>query len=108
MEVLTGSVERITYYNPENGYSVVRLRPERGSVQRALSEGLITVTGNLPELAPGEHVRLSGRWTNHPKHGLQFQAETCEQIFRPPWLASAVTWALGWSKASGRAWQSVL
>ena len=79
MEVLTGSIERITYYNPENGYSVVRLRPERGSVQRTLSEGLVTVIGNLPELVPGEHVRLNGRWTNHPKHGLQFQSETCEQ-----------------------------
>ena len=30
MDTLTGSVERITYYNPENGYSVLRLRPEGG------------------------------------------------------------------------------
>jgi exodeoxyribonuclease V alpha subunit len=35
--------------------------------------------GNLPELAPGEYLRLSGRWSNHPKHGLQFQSEICEQ-----------------------------
>ena len=79
MDTLTGSVERVTYYNPENGYSVVRLRPDRGRVQGANREGLVTVTGNLPELAPGEHLRLNGRWINHPKHGLQFQVEVCEQ-----------------------------
>ena len=83
MEILTGSVERVTYYNPENGYSVVRLRPDQGSAQgaaRGVSRaGLATVVGNLPELSPGEHLRLSGKWVNHPQHGLQFQSETCEQ-----------------------------
>ena len=80
MDTLTGSVERITYYNPENGYSVVRLQPEKGSRPANLGRNeLVTVVGNLPELAPGEYLRLSGRWTNHPKHGLQFQSENCEQ-----------------------------
>jgi exodeoxyribonuclease V alpha subunit len=79
MDTLTGSVERITYYNPENGYSVVRLRPEQGKTTGASRDGLVTVTGNLPELTPGESLRLQGRWVNHPKHGLQFQTEICEQ-----------------------------
>ena len=79
MEILKGSVERITYYNPENGYSVVRLRPEGGKVSGANREGLITVVGNLPELSPGEHLKLSGNWANHAKHGRQFQVEICEQ-----------------------------
>jgi len=86
LDTLTGSVERITYYNPENGYSVVRLRPERGKVPGLNRDGLVTVVGNLPELAPGEYLRLSGRWTNHPKHGLQFQSEICEQA-QPATLA---------------------
>lgn len=83
MDSLTGSVERITYYNPENGYSVVRLKPDR---RRAAfpahgvdREGLITLVGNLPELTPGEYVKLQGTYTNHPKHGYQFQVEICEQ-----------------------------
>ena len=80
MDSLTGLVERITYYNPENGYSVVRLRPDQHRLPGANRDGLVTVTGNLPELAAGEHVRMDGRWTQHPKHGLQFQVETCEQI----------------------------
>jgi exodeoxyribonuclease V alpha subunit len=79
IETLRGSVERITYYNPENGYSVLRLRPESGRIPGLNREGLATVTGNLPELAPGEYLRLSGEWVNHPKHGLQFQVEVCEQ-----------------------------
>ncbi len=80
MESLTGSVERVTYYNPENGYSVLRLRPDSSRIMPGLSrDGLVTVVGNLPELVPGEHVRLSGRWGNHPKHGLQFEVEVCEQ-----------------------------
>jgi exodeoxyribonuclease V alpha subunit len=41
--------------------------------------GLVTIVGNLPELSPGEHLRLSGNWINHPKHGQQFQVEVCEQ-----------------------------
>lgn len=76
---LTGSVERVTYYNPENGYSVLRLRPDRSRGPGVNREGLATVTGNLPELSPGEHLKLRGKWTNHPKHGMQFQAEFCEQ-----------------------------
>src|SRR5574341_350782 len=79
MDTLSGSVERITYYNAENGYSVVRLRPERGKPPGSSRDELVTVVGNLPELAPGEYLRLSGRWVNHPKHGLQFQSEICEQ-----------------------------
>jgi exodeoxyribonuclease V alpha subunit len=79
MEVLNGSIERITYYNPENGYSVLRLRPDRRKLPGTNREGLVTVVGNLPELSPGEHLRLKGAWTNHPKHGIQFQVEICEQ-----------------------------
>ena len=81
MDSLTGSVERITFYNPENGYSVVRLRPDQRRLPGLSREGLVTVTGNLPELVPGEHLRLSGRWIQHQQHGVQFQVETCEQVF---------------------------
>jgi len=77
---LTGSVERITYYNDENGYTVLRLRPDnRRMLPYAHGEPLATVVGNLPELNPGEWLRLTGQWLNHPKHGRQFQVEVCEQ-----------------------------
>ncbi len=79
LDSLSGSVERITYYNDENGYTVLRLRADRRKIAGENREGLLTVVGNLPELSPGEHVRLEGRWANHPKHGLQFQVEICKQ-----------------------------
>ena len=79
MDKLSGSVERITYYNAENGYCVLRLRPDRGKGPGINREGLATVVGNLPELSAGEHLNLRGQWINHPKHGLQFQSEVCEQ-----------------------------
>jgi exodeoxyribonuclease V alpha subunit len=79
MDSLSGAVERITYYNPENGYTVLRLRPDSPRGHRSTNDGLTTVVGNLPELSPGEHLRLQGHWDNHPKHGSQFKAEVCEQ-----------------------------
>ncbi|MCL4272197.1 MAG: AAA family ATPase, partial [Anaerolineales bacterium] len=85
MDTLSGAVERITYYNAENGYTVLRLRPDTKMANRFTNksilnaDGLATVVGNLPELSPGEHLRLQGQWDNHPKHGPQFKAEVCEQ-----------------------------
>ena len=85
MDSLSGSVERITYYNPENGYTVLRLRPEHQRGMQAVPkssltfDGLATVVGNLPEVSPGEFLRLQGQWDRHPKHGSQFKAEICEQ-----------------------------
>ena len=82
MDKLAGAVERITFYNSDNGYTVLRLRPEVRGRQRlpGLSrDGLITVVGNLPEVSPGEHLKLEGIWDTHPKHGKQFKAEICEQ-----------------------------
>ncbi|MGQ0603189.1 MAG: SF1B family DNA helicase RecD2 [Anaerolineales bacterium] len=79
MDILEGVVERITFYNPENGYSVLRLAP--ATARRALNpnDELITVVGNLPEVQPGEHLKLTGAWANHTDYGRQFRAEHCEQ-----------------------------
>jgi exodeoxyribonuclease V alpha subunit len=79
METLDGSVERITFYNPENGYTVLRLLPDSAQRMAQDRQGLVTVVGNLPELAPGEYLRIHGEWGNHPRHGIQFQVETIEQ-----------------------------
>jgi exodeoxyribonuclease V alpha subunit len=79
MDTLAGSVERVTYYNQENGYSVVRLRPVKRRTPGADRQGMVTITGNLPELSPGEHLDLEGRWVNHPNYGLQFEVAVCRQ-----------------------------
>ena len=80
---ISGAVERITYYNEQNGYTVLRLKPDSRNMlpYRYASgrEALITVVGNLPDVNPGEWLKLRGRWTTHAQHGRQFQADYCEQ-----------------------------
>ncbi len=80
---IRGSVERVTYYNSENGYTVLRLKPDERGMLPFQYPGprhqLITVVGNLPEVNPGEWLKLTGDWVIHPKHGRQFQARKCEQ-----------------------------
>jgi exodeoxyribonuclease V alpha subunit len=80
---ISGSVERITYYNEENGYSVIRLKPDsRGMLPFKYAggrEALITVVGNLPEMNAGEWLKLTGQWATHARHGRQFQVEICEK-----------------------------
>ena len=73
MDFLDGLVERITYYNAENGYTVLRLSA-RGYPD------LVTVVGSLPEITPGESLRLQGQWTTNAQYGKQFKAERCEQV----------------------------
>ena len=73
---LEGVVAIITYYNEENGYSVIQLEPYGAEEER----GLITITGNFPELAPEEYIKINGQWTSHPKHGEQFSVTQLERI----------------------------
>jgi len=65
-EELKGTVERITYYSEEDGYTVARFQPEGRS-------DLVTVVGNLMSVNVGASLRLEGFWTTHPKHGRQFK-----------------------------------
>nr|MBN1228749.1 ATP-dependent RecD-like DNA helicase [Anaerolineae bacterium] len=79
---LEGTVERVTYYNEENGYSVVRIRPTSNlSLWSAVDEnGLITVVGYLPELNPGENLEIEGTWQTHTNYGRQLQAINVRQV----------------------------
>ena len=83
MTSITGTIVRITYNNPENGYSVLRVRPEDETDERLPGldlEGLLTIVGNLPEVAVGERIQFSGEMTSHPKHGLQFNVSSIEKL----------------------------
>jgi exodeoxyribonuclease V alpha subunit len=73
---LRGVVERITYQNLDNGYTVARLLPERTSDAAGTTgdDRLVTVVGTLTDLTPGEAIAAHGWWSNNPKHGWQFTA----------------------------------
>ncbi|MCU1612888.1 MAG: helicase, RecD/TraA family [Frankiales bacterium] len=66
--VLEATLERITFANPQTGYTVARVDTGRGG-------DLVTVVGSLLGAHPGETLRLRGRWGVHPQFGRQFQVE---------------------------------
>ena len=64
--VLEGALERVTYANPETGYTIARIDAGRGP-------DLVTAVGPLLGAQVGESLRMRGRWTSHPKFGKQFE-----------------------------------
>jgi exodeoxyribonuclease V alpha subunit len=67
MEIeLSGQIERITYTNEENGYTIARVKIYG-------QRDLVTVVGFLMSPTPGEILNMRGEWINHPKFGEQFK-----------------------------------
>lgn len=79
-EILTGTVERVTYFNPENGYSVIKIQPDGKYPNAAARDGTIAVVGTMPEIGVGETVQFTGNWIEDPRYGKQFRAETVTPI----------------------------
>ncbi len=69
LAVLEGVLERITYANEENGYTVARVDTGRGAGD------LLTVVGSLLGAQVGESLRMEGRWGSHQQYGKQFTVE---------------------------------
>ncbi len=68
--VLEAVLERITYANEDTGYTIARVATER------TGPDLLTVVGPLLGAQIGESLRLTGRWSSHPKYGKQFQVHS--------------------------------
>ncbi|MBZ3900857.1 SF1B family DNA helicase RecD2 [Streptomyces griseiscabiei] len=69
LAVLEGVLERITYANEDNGYTVARVDTGRGGGD------LLTVVGALLGAQVGESLRMEGRWGSHQQYGKQFTVE---------------------------------
>ncbi|MYW00868.1 ATP-dependent RecD-like DNA helicase [Streptomyces sp. SID3343] len=67
---LEAVLERITYQNDENGWTVARVATGRSDTE------LLTVVGALLGAQPGESIRMRGRWGSHAQFGKQFQVES--------------------------------
>jgi exodeoxyribonuclease V alpha subunit len=70
---IKGQVERITYRNEENSYTIAK-------VKVGGRHDLVTVVGNLLAVTPGEVLKLKGEWHNHPKFGEQFKIASYESV----------------------------
>ena len=72
MDRLRCVVERITYQNEQNGYSVIKCKA-KGFVD------LVTVVGAMPEVHIGAVLTLNGFWKMDARYGRQFSVETFEE-----------------------------
>ncbi|WP_287677488.1 ATP-dependent RecD-like DNA helicase [Bacteroides sp.] len=73
MQKLRCVVERITYQNPENGYSVMRVKLKG-------YDELVTLVGNLLEVPAGSVLLCEGDWKVDKRYGSQFVAQTWEEV----------------------------
>src|SRR5881394_2885468 len=67
-ESLSGLIERVTFFNEENGFAVLKVKAKGHRDQ-------VTVIGSLPSVSAGEWVTAEGRWIQDREFGLQFRAE---------------------------------
>ena len=66
-------VERITYQNPENGYSVMRVKVKG-------YDDLVTLVGNLLEVPAGSVLLCEGDWKVDKRYGSQFVCQSWEEV----------------------------
>ena len=66
-------VERITYQNQENGYSVMKVKVKGYS-------DLVTLVGNLLDVPVGAVLLCNGNWKMDKRYGQQFACETWEEV----------------------------
>jgi exodeoxyribonuclease V alpha subunit len=70
---LQGQLERITYHNEDNHYTIAKVKVQG-------RRDLVTVVGTFITLSPGEIFRLTGTWEQHPKYGEQFKVASYESV----------------------------
>ena len=66
LTALQGQIERITYTNEENCYTVAKVKIYG-------HRDLVTFIGAIVNPTPGEVIRMKGEWGHHPKYGEQFK-----------------------------------
>lgn len=73
MQKLRCVVERITYQNPENGYSVMKVKVK--------GQGdLVTLVGHLLEVPAGSVLLCEGDWKVDKRYGSQFVVQSWEEV----------------------------
>jgi exodeoxyribonuclease V alpha subunit len=68
MEEIKGYIERITFQNAENGWTVARMKVPK-------NYDLTTIVGNMPTIQVGETLLCRGHWHNDKNFGYQFQVK---------------------------------
>lgn len=93
MDTIQCVIERITYYNDVNGYSVIKCSVEG-------NEDLVTAVGILPDVNVGSSFNLYGEWKIDSRYGRQFYFEQYEEIM-PTTLHGIENYLSGFVKGIG-------
>ncbi len=86
-EILKGVVDRVTFHNPDNGWSILKVLPFDNPNTRE------TVVVHQTKVFAGATMEFTGAWTMHPKFGRQFKATQAEE--KKPATASALEKYIG-------------
>ncbi len=92
LATVRGTLERVTFHNEENGYTIARLLPEG-------AKDVVTIVGTFPNPLIGETMVLHGHWTRHAQYGSQMSVVRHE-IIRPA-TAAAIEKYLGSGMVKG-------
>jgi exodeoxyribonuclease V alpha subunit len=87
MEKFTGIIQRVTYHNRENGWTVLKVNP----IDRPYD--LKTVIVHQANVFAGATMEFEGEWMQHPKYGEQFKSQNSFE--RKPASASALEKYIG-------------
>jgi exodeoxyribonuclease V alpha subunit len=68
IESLSGLIERVTFFNEENGFVVLKVKVKGHRED-------VAIVGSLPSATPGEWLTAEGRWERNREFGVQFRAE---------------------------------
>lgn len=87
LERLTGVVERVTFHNPENGWTVLKVASFKDPAR------LTPVLIHQAKVFAGATMEFWGAYSHHPKHGEQFRA--VRAVEKKPATAAALEKYLG-------------
>lgn len=92
VDSLSGLIERVTFFNEETGFVVLRVKVSG-------RRDLVTVIGSLPSVNAGEWLVAEGAWVRDKDHGLQLKANrlTCT----PPTTVEGIEKYLGSGMVKG-------
>ncbi len=73
MNTLEGCLERITYFNAENHYTIAKLKTSK-------THNIVTIVGTMAAVNPGQTLKIKGIWETHPRYGQQFKIASYEVV----------------------------
>ena len=73
INTLEGCLERITFFNAENHYTIAKLKTRK-------THNMVTIVGTMAAVNPGQTLKIEGTWETHPRYGQQFKIISYEVV----------------------------